>query len=378
VADEQDSSQERSEEPTAKRLQDSRNKGQVARSRELNTAVVLLASFVVVSLLGSWMADQLQQIIHTDLKLSRDILLDDATPLRQLRVSVMSALQLLLPAFLALVIASFIGPLIAGGWSFSLGPLKPSPSKLSPLKGFKRMFGMQGLAELLKSLAKFLLLAGISILLYQQLKYSYFNLGRLPMQHAIAQAMDLIVLVFLGLTAGLILMAIIDLPYQRWEHKRKQRMTRQELKEESKETNGNPETKAKIRRLQEEAANRKMLVDVKTTDVIIVNPTHYSVALKYEKSGDGAPIVVARGIDHMALRIREIGRAHGVEVYSAPLLARVLYHKVRVGQEVPVDLYLAVAQILAYVYQLDRHQRGEGAEPVRPDSLPIPAEYNGH
>ena len=234
------------------------------------------------------------------------------------------------------------------------------------------MFGLHGFVELLKSLCKFLLLALVTFWLFYLLREPYLALGELPLGQGVVSALAMIVLVFASLSATTLLVAMLDVPYQKWDHIKKLRMTRQEMKDESKESDGNPEVRAKIRRLQQEASNRKMLSDVKTSDVIVINPTHYSVALKYNKSGDGAPVVVARGVDHMALHIREIAKQNGIPLFRGVALARSLYHNVNLQEEIPLELYNAVAQVLAYVFQLREFKAGNASEPIKPDNLPVP------
>jgi flagellar biosynthetic protein FlhB len=370
---EQDTSQERSEEPSEKRLRESRDKGEVARSRELNTVVMLLVATIAMALMGGSVGSDILTLMRTDFTIDRATLLSEATPVLYLTRNLLAALDALAPVFVLMVVGSIVGPLLMGGTGFTLKGLEPKLSKLNPLSGLKRMFGLNALIELVKAMAKFLLLALVAWWLFDSLAARYLQLGQQPVETAIISGAWLMVLVFGTLSAALIVVVLIDVPYQKWDHKRKQRMTKQEVKEEAKETNGNPEVRGKIRRLQQEAANREMLVSVKTSDVIIVNPTHYSVALKYNKSSAGAPTVVASGIDHMALRIREIARAHEVPVYRAPLLARLLYRKVQPGEEVPTELYVAVAQVLAYIFQLQEYRSSGGSMPVRPEALSIPA-----
>ncbi len=369
---EQDTSQERSEEPSEKRLRESRDKGEVARSRELNTVVMLLVATVAMAVLGGSVATDILTLMRADFNIDRATLLNDTTPLRHLSHNLMAALDALAPIFVLMVVGSIVGPLLMGGSGFTLKGLEPKFSKLNPLSGFKRMFGLNALIELVKAMAKFLLLGLVAWWLFHTLAERYLQLGQKPVESAIISGTWLMVLVFGTLSVALIVVVLIDVPYQKWDHKRKQRMTKQEVKEESKETNGNPEVRGKIRRLQQEAANREMLVSVKTSDVIIVNPTHYSVALKYNQSSSGAPTVVASGIDHMALRIREIAREHEVPMFRAPLLARLLYRKVQPGEEVPTELYVAVAQVLAYIFQLQEYRSSGGSQPVRPEQLSIP------
>lgn len=367
-----DTSQERSLEPTPKKLLDARKKGQIARSKELNTTVMLLASSAAIFVLGEEASMQMFEIFHTSLQIDRLKIFDNTALTREISTVAMSALWLLAPIFGLLTLACLVGPLLIGGFLFSGESFKPKLSRMSLLSGLKRMFGVQGLVELLKSVAKVSLLFLVTWWLFFLMRERYLLLGTLPTGQGVASAVTMIAIVFSVLSATTIVVALIDVPYQRWDHIRKLRMTRQEMKEETKESDGNPEVRAKIRRLQQEASNQKMLTDVKTSDVIIINPTHYSIALKYNTEGEGAPIVVARGVDHMALQIRETAKSHNVPLFRAASLAQALYYNVKLQQEIPIDLYKAVAQVLAYVFQLKEHRSGNASEPLLPDQLPVP------
>jgi len=371
----QDSGQERTEQPTEKRLKESRDKGEVPRSRELNTMVVMLASALGLFALGGSMGGKLTRLISMDLHLDRQQAFDKAAIFEALAVNVTGALIMLAPFLVVMMLSVFIGPLFMGGWSFSTKAMAPKFSKLNPLKGFKRLFGVQGLVELLKALAKFLLLGSAALLLLAMLSDRYITLGQAPLQQGIQAGMQLILLVFLVLALTLGLVAAIDVPYQKWTHMKKLRMTVQEVKQESKETEGNPEVRGKIRSLQQEMAQRRMLQEVPDADVIIVNPTHFSVALRYDELKQHAPRVVAKGVDFLALKIREIATAHDVPIFTAPPLSRALYHHTEIDQEIPGELYMAVAQILAYVYQVQNNVRGQGNAPVMPTDLPVPEEF---
>lgn len=372
----QDSGQERTEQPTEKRLKESREKGQVPRSRELNTMVGMLASVLGLFAFGGYMGEKLMKLIRMDLQLDHRQVFDKAAIIDTLAVSTFAALKLLAPFFLLMMIAAFIGPLLMSGWSFSAKALMPKLDKLNPLKGLKRVFGVQGLVELLKALAKFLLLGSVALLFLQMFSERYIILGQAPVLQGIQSGMSLILQVFLVLALTLGLVAVADVPYQKWTHIKKLRMTVQEVKQESKETEGNPEVRGKVRSLQQQMSQRRMLQEVPDADVIIVNPTHFSVALRYDDRNQQAPRVVAKGVDFLALKVREIATANNVPIFSAPLLARALYHHTEIDQEIPGELYLAVAQILAYVYQLENSIRGQGQAPDRPTDLPVPEEFH--
>lgn len=372
---EQNSGQERTEQPTEKRLKDSREKGQVPRSRELNTMVVMLASAVGLFVFGGSMGEKLMRLVSMDLQLDRRQLFDKAAIAEALAANVVGALIMLAPFLMLMMVAAFIGPLIMSGWTFSSKAFMPKLDKLNPLKGMKRVFGVQGLVELLKALAKFLLLGSAALLLLHMLSERYITLGQAPLLQGIQSGMQLILLVFLVLALTLGLVAVADVPFQKWSHMKKLRMTVQEVKQESKETEGNPEVRAKVRSLQQQMAQRRMLQEVPDADVIIVNPTHFSVALRYDEVNQQAPRVVAKGVDFLALKVREIATANNVPIFSAPPLARALYHHTEIDQEIPAELYLAIAQILAYVYQLENSLRGQGQAPEKPTDLQVPEKF---
>lgn len=366
-----DSGQDRTEEATPKRLADARKKGDVPRSKELNTVLMLLASLIGFAFLGGGGVHAYRNLASQQWQIDREHLFSDQALLNGLLVPFIEALWIAGPFLLLMFLAVFIGPLCMGGWVFSTSSLKVDPGKLNPLKGLKRMVGIQGLAELLKALLKVILLGGVAIALLRGHVSDFLSLGVLPLEQAVARAFVLMFTILLLLVLSLSVVAMVDVPYQRWNHARKLRMTRQEVRDENKEQNGNPEVKAKVRQMQQAMANKRMLADVPDADVIIVNPTHFSVALKYDENSV-APIVVAKGVDHMALKIREIGKSADVALFSAPPLARALYRHSEVGETIPSELYLAVAQVLAYVLQIKQMSFADQRRLVPPSDLPVP------
>ncbi len=372
----QSSAQERTEEPSAKRLLDARAKGQIPRSKELNTVVMLLVSVVGLVALGDSISNEFRSLISYDLQLNHMQAFNKAKILEGLQINTIAALKILTPFLLLMFIAVFVGPLFMGGLSFSGKAMAPKFNKLNPASGFKRMFGIQGLVELIKAILKIVLLGTVTVFLVFSLKDRYITLGQEPLLSGVQSGMHLLALVFVILSVSLIVVAIIDVPYQKWNHKRKLKMTRQEVKEENKETNGNPELKSRIRSMQMEVASRRMMQEVPDADVVIVNPTHFSVALKYDDGKVGAaPKVVAKGVDHMALKIREIALEHDILLFEAPPLARALYHHTELEQEIPEELFLAVAQVLSYVYQLKGQVAVMQNPASKPTDLPIPEEF---
>ena len=371
MAGQQDSGQDRTEDASAKRIADARKKGDVPRSKELNTVLMLLASLIGFAILGSGGVNAYKDLASKQWRIDRERLFSDEAVLNGFLTPFIEALWIAGPFLLLMFLAVFIGPLCMGGWVFAASSLKVDPSKLNPLTGLKKMVGVQSLAELLKALLKVILLGGLSVLLFKSHVDDFLIIGRLPLEAAIAKSFSVIFSIVLTLVLSLSLVALVDVPYQKWQYAKKLRMTMQEVRDENKEQSGNPELKSKVRQMQYAMANNRMLADVPDADVIIVNPTHFSVALKYSEDSV-APVVVAKGVDHMALKIREVGKESKVAIFSAPPLARALYRHSEVGETIPSDLYLAVAQVLAYVLQVKSMNFSDQRRLEPPTDLPVP------
>jgi len=372
---ENEDGQERSERATPKRQEDARRKGQVPRSRELNTMVITVASAAMLLMSGPGMLDQLAGIMRDGLRLDRSMIFDHAAPAALLAGTVLKGFAVIAPFLLMTVVAAVGASIALGGWSFSLEALAFSPDKLNPVNGFKRMFSVRGLVELAKALVKFLLIGAVAVALLWHLSGQFLGLGHEAPKQALAHAGHLLGWNFLSLSLVLILIAAADVPYQLWEHGRQLRMTKQEVKDEYKDTEGKPEIKSKIRARQQEIATRRMMEEVPKADVVVTNPTHFAVALRYDPDNMRAPKVVAKGADLIAAQIRNVAARHKVTTVSAPPLARALYHSTRIDREIPAGLYLAVAQVLAYVFQLKAARQEGGQTPSPPTDLPVPAEY---
>lgn len=368
---ETDTGAERTEEATPKRLADARKKGDVARSRELNTVLMLLASIIGLVIFGASGAKAYRQLAHNQWQIEREYVFTDQGLLNGFLVPFIEALWIAAPFLFLMFLAAFLGPLLMGGWVFSTSSIKIDFKKLSPLAGLKRLFGIQSLVELFKSMLKVLVLAVLSVVMFRSYIDDYLMLGALPMTEAVESMFKIIFSIIFVIVLSLSLVAAVDVPYQKWSHAKKLRMTFQETREENKEQNGNPEIKSKIRQMQQANANRRMLQDVQTADVVIVNPSHFSVALRYDDEYV-APVVVAAGVDHMAFKIREIADHHKVEIFSAPPLARALYYHSNVGETIPSELYLAVAQVLAYVVQVKEAKFSDKRSIEIPRDLPVP------
>lgn len=369
---ESESGADKSEQPTSKRLEEARKKGQIARSKELNTLLVTLGGAGGLLVFGAGMADALLGIMRGNFELSREVLLDERYMALYLLATGKLALELLAPLIMALLVIALAGPVSLGGWLFSSEALQPKFSRMNPLSGLKRMFSVQALVELGKAVGKFLVVLTVAVAVLMANQDDLLSIGHEPLPQAIAHSAQIVGWCSLWMACSLILIAAIDVPFQLWDHKQKLMMTKQEVRDEFKDTEGKPEVKSRIRQLQYEMAQRRMLQEVPQADVVITNPTHFAVALKYDADKGGAPRLVAKGGDFLALKIREIAQEHRVELLESPALARAVFYSTELDQEIPAGLYLAVAQVLAYVYQLKQFRAGKGKRPGPLPDLPIP------
>jgi len=367
--------QDKTEQPTPKKLTDARQKGQVPRSREFTTVMVLIASAVGMLFVGENILRSLSEVMTDSFTFSRKEIFNPAEMMLHF-LSSLETIALDLASFLAItLLAALVSPASIGGWNFSTQAIGWKPEKMDPLKGLKRIFGPQGLVELGKALGKFILIGTIATLILWNLRDQLLTLGKQEVEVAMTDLGYLIVWVFLGLSASLLLIALIDVPFQHWNHTRQLKMTKQEIKDESKNTEGNPEVKGRIRRMQIELSQQRMMQDIPEADVIITNPTHYAVALKYDQTSTGAPVVVAKGSDLVAQQIRMVGDANEVPILEAPPLTRAIYYSTEIGNEIPSGLYIAVAQVLAFVFQLRRYNNRGGKKPqLNVEDLDIPNE----
>ena len=356
--------EERTEQPTPKRLADAKKKGEVPRSRELTMTGVMLAGASALLILAQPIGGNLVSTFGAGFSIERNRIFDAAYLPVALSESLVSAFTGLLPLVVILLAAVFLSGTVIGGISFSAKAFAFKPERLNPIKGIKRIFGPNGLNELIKALAKFSLVAALAIawlwISYDELA----GLGRQPIDSAIAHALKICGTSLLVVSCGLIVIAAIDAPFQLWQFQKKMRMTRKEVRDEMKDTEGRPEVKSKIRSLQQQVAQRRMMEEIPIASVVITNPTHYAVALKYDENTMGAPRVVAKGKDLLAKRIREVATEHNVPLFSAPPLARALFRSTELGDEIPAQLYSAVAQVLAYIFQLN--------ETLKPGQRPMP------
>ncbi|ASF13645.1 flagellar biosynthesis protein FlhB [Shewanella xiamenensis] len=369
----EESSGERSEEPTGRRLEQAREKGQVARSKELGTATVLLSAATGLYMLGPGIAKALSNVFERVFTMDRAAIFDTNQMFNVWGVVGGEIGWPLLKIMLLIVVVAFIGNVSLGGMNFSTQAMMPKASKMSPIAGFKRMFGVQALVELTKGIAKF---SVVALAAYFLLNHYFNDILLLSADHLpgnVYHALDLLVWMFILLCSSVLFIVVIDVPFQIWNHNKQLKMTKQEVKDEYKDTEGKPEVKGRVRQMQRELAQRRMMAEVPNADVIVVNPEHYAVAIKYDVKRSAAPFVIAKGVDEVAFKIREVARAHNIAIVTAPPLARAIYHTTKLDQQVPEGLFTAVAQVLAYVFQLRQYQKGRGRKPIPiPVNQPIP------
>jgi flagellar biosynthetic protein FlhB len=366
---------EKTEDPTSKKLTESRKKGQVARSKELSTAMVLVFSAAAFIMMGGQIAKAIYLVTQRTFSLSRDETYDFTHMFQAWGSAIETVAGPVMLYMVIITAAGIYGNIALGGYNFTWQGAAPKANKLNPLAGLKRMFGMNGLVELLKAIAKVIVVMGMAYIAMLVFKDEALHLDLELYPQNLFHAMDLISWAFLMMCCALIPIAALDVPYQSYKHNKEMKMSKQEVKDEHKNAEGDPQVKNRIRRLQFQAAANRMMQEVPTADVVVTNPTHYSIALKYDQQGTRAPVLVAKGVDEMAMHIRKIADAHEVPIVASPMLARAIYYSTEVESEIPAQLFMAVAQILAYVFQLKAYKNGKGKRPKSvPTNLPIPYE----
>ncbi len=367
---------DRSEEATPERVRKSKEKGQVARSKELATASVLISAAFAFLFFGDRLAYELSVMMKRAFTFERAALFAPEQMWLHLSGSFTGLAVPMFTILLMLFVVSILGSSLLGGMLFSTKAMMPKWSRMSPAAGLKRMLGLQAWVELLKSILKVLVVVGMVWWILGVTFDHILQLSVTPLPGSVFEALDMISWMFTALCCSLLLIVAVDVPYQIYKHTEELKMTKQEVKDEFRNSEGKPEVKQRIRQLQYEASQRKMMGDVPDADVIVTNPTHYSVALKYEQNGDRAPYVVAKGVDFMALKIREVGRENEVPVMQSPPLCRAIYHTTEINAEVPEELFVAIAQVLAYIYQLEQFRKGQSGRPkALPDDLQIPEDF---
>jgi len=367
MAAEAETGGERTEEPSQKRLQDARERGQVPRSRELTNFATMIGGSATLIAIGGTLATRLSQMMRHGLNIDAQALRDPDAMLTSLGDACMSALTILLPIFAALIALVLLASMLLGGWNFSVRAMAPDFSRLSPIAGLKRLFGLRGASELGKALLKCAVVGGVCCGIVSWTFRDVLALAHMAPRAAIGRGAGLVAWAFVWLCASLALVAIVDVPLQLFQFKRMLRMTRQELRDEAKESDGRPETKQRIRQMQQTLARRRMMHKVPGADVVIVNPTHFAVALKYDPQKMRAPRVLAKGVDLVAQNIRRIAEEHRVPVFESPKLARALYRSTDLNKEIPAGLYVAVAQVLSYIFRIRSLNPTIAARVARPN-----------
>ena len=369
----EESDLEKTEPASSRRLEQAREEGQVPRSREIGAFLILIVAASAFWFSGPWMMQRATSIVRRGLTLDEAMVRDPQFMLIRFTDLSLDALMSFAPFVLALVVAALAAPFFLGSWNFSVKALAPDLNRMNPIQGISRLISWSGLAELVKAIAKALLVGGVAIWVLWSERGTMFALFGQPLEVGLASAGHLVNYSFLMIVMAMLLIVAVDVPFQLWQYHDKLKMSKEEVRQEGKEMEGNPEVKGRIRQLQREAARKRMMGAVPTADVIVTNPTHFAVALSY-KSGMGAPKVLAKGMGEIALKIREIGAENGVPMLEAPPLARALYRHAEIDQEIPSALYAAVAEVLAYVYQLANWRQVGGSYPLPPREIAVPAE----
>ena len=366
MADES-SDQEKTEQPTEKRLKESREKGDVPRSRDLSGAAVVMAGVAALMAGGEQAVEHVRRLFALGLGYSRAALFTDTLPQRMVGAALHEALALFAPVALATLAASLLAPILLGGLNFSAKALEPKFDRMNPIEGLGRIFAMRGLVELGKALLKVVFIGGVLAVLLRHWQGALQATGRGSVTAGIAQAMGLMGQSALWFGGILALLGGIDAAYQKYDYGKRLRMSRQEIKDEMKDSEGSPEIRGRVRQVQMAQARRRMMQALPKADVVVVNPTHFAVALRYDDGRMGAPRVIAKGVDVLAMQIRQVADSHHIPLVEAPPLARALYASTRLDQELPAALYVAVAQVLVYVYQLKQAAAQGEAPPAAPN-----------
>jgi flagellar biosynthetic protein FlhB len=374
----EDSDAEKTEPASSKRLEQSREEGDVPRSREVATFTVLMTAGAGLWMTGDGVVRSLNAIMVSGLALDREQIFNADVLIRRVGIDIVSVMMACLPLAIAIMVVALASPLLVGGWLFSSKSFLPNFGKLNPIKGLGNMVSVNALVELLKAVGKTIVVGSVAYLVVMSQKDAVMGLAVESVSAGSAHLINLLMWAFLFIVGGLGFVAAIDGPYQIWHYADKLKMTRQEVIQESKESDGNPEMKAKVRQMQRQMSQRRMMAAVPTADVVVTNPTHYAVALKYADGQGGAPMVVAKGADEVAAKIRELAKENKVALLEAPALARALHQHTDIGDEIPEALYSAVAEVLAYVFQLRAFNKAGGKYPDRPTKLPVPPEMDPH
>ncbi len=347
---------EKTEEATPKKKSEAKKKGQVAKSKELSSTFTLLTSTVLMIMLGAYILDTLKGVLTLFLNNYLTLELTEYTFKTVLLVSLMKFGLVVLPIVVPIMIMGIVASLMQSGFIFTNEPLKPDLKKLDPISGFKKIFSTRSLVDLLKNLA---IVTTIAVVAYDFIKSNYLSImryGSLKIEAILGVFGSLVIDIFFKISIIMLIISISDYAYQRYKHNKDLKMSMQEVKEEYKQQEGDPQIKSKIRQKQREMASSRMMQAVPDATVVITNPTHLAIAIKYEQGGEGAPIVVAKGADNVAIKIKEIAKEKDIPIIENKPLARLIYKELDIGSEIPADMYQAVAEILALVYKLKKRK----------------------
>jgi flagellar biosynthetic protein FlhB len=371
-----DSDLEKTEQASPKRVEKAREDGDVPRSKELATCMLLFAAGLGFLMFGSGLSAAMKGYFIDAFNFKRDAVFNSEILLNEEVHGLTNVLLALLPLGLILFVVAMFSQVIIGGWNFNVNALVPNFNRLNPLRGITNMISTNALVELIKAILKATVVGIIAFVVISTDYPAILSLSMMPLAVGISSMGSMLVHGFLMIVFGLVLIAAIDVPYQLMHYSSKLKMTKEEVRQESKEANGNPEIKARVRQQQREVARRRMMAEIPKADVIITNPTHYAVAIKYTEGGVGAPKLIAKGADEVALRIRQIAKDNKVPMLESPKLARALFAHSELGDEIPVALYSAVAEVLAFVYQLRTFNQQGGAYPNEPKNVQVPDELD--
>ena len=378
MADQQDESQEKTEEPTARRLSKAREEGQIARSTEITIAASVISVAIYIYLFGSSLLGNVANIFARGLVFDSLAVLEPQVAAGRLADAMIEALFSILPILILTGVVVLACSGLIGGYNFSWKSLQPKASKFNPIAGFKRMFGIQALVNLGKSIAKFLLVGGVTYLLIDASITEFAEISLMALEPGLTVSASILTTAFLVASSTLIIIALIDAPYQVYQHNQKMKMSLREVKDERKDTEGSPEVKQRIRQKQREVSAARMLEAIAEADVVITNPEHFAVALAYDPSSEDPPKVVAKGTDVMAERIRERAGEEGVPLFQSPVLARALFFTTEIEAFIPEPLFEAVAQVIAYIFNINSINRSSNLRdkpvPRVPDNMVFDSE----
>lgn len=372
----EDSDLEKTESASPRRLEQAREEGDIPRSRELATCTILVATGASFWFMGGNMIREIDRLLVSSLHFERERAFDFNVLYEHIVFSLGELLMAMAPMALFLMVVALVSPMFIGGWMFSTKALMPNFGRMNPMSGLGNMVSSRSAVELGKAIVKAVVVGAIAWAVAKSQIDAVLMLGVEPVTTGGAHLGEILLTSFITIASGLVLIAAVDVPYQMWHYANKLKMTREEVRQESKESDGNPEIKGKMRQMQREMARRRMMSEVPTADVVVTNPTHYAVALKYTDGKMRAPKVVAKGADAVAAKIRELAQENKVPLLEAPPLARALYTHAELGDEIPEGLYTAVAEVLAYVFQLRAYGQHGGVRPEVPQELEVPAQLD--